>query len=416
MPSNDYAQFARANLRFLAFGFLAAFTSSAGQTFFIGVFGPEVRETFGLSHTEWGTIYLIGTLGSALALTWTGGLIDRFDLRVFAACVIGGLAAACIVMSLTASVAMLILAIFLLRQMGQGLTSHSATTSMARYYNKNRGKALALVSIGFTSGEALLPVLAVLAISIWGWRTSYAGAGVLVACMIPLALWFLKGHGERHAKYLRDADEDAKSGAAETSSSTRWDMLRESRFYMLLPAVCAPSYIVTAMFFHHLTLAEAKGWSAAWVTGSYWAFGLGTVISLLAAGPLIDRLTAARIMPFYLLPLAAGLLLLVPGSNPLWIIPYLFLGGLNSGVYFAGMTALWAELYGVRYLGAIKSTVGAITVFASALGPVTVGLMLDNGLSIEVVCAAFAAFCLLATPPLIAALKRPGRVAKVPIG
>ena len=103
MPLAEYQAFARANLRFLAFGFLTAFTSSAGQTFFIGVFGPEVRATFELSHTEWGTIYLIGTLGSAVALTWTGSLIDRFDLRVFAACAIGGLAIACVAMSMTAS-------------------------------------------------------------------------------------------------------------------------------------------------------------------------------------------------------------------------------------------------------------------------------------------------------------------------
>ena len=60
-------------------------------------------------------------------------------------------------------------------------------------------------------------------------------------------------------------------------------------------------------------------------------------------------------------------------------------------------------------LGAIKSTTGAITVFASALGPVTVGLMLDNGFSMEAVCVAFAAYCILATPPLIMALKRPRR-------
>ena len=103
MPFTDYQAFARANLRFLVFGFLTAFTSSAGQTFFIGVFGPEIRETFSLAHTEWGTIYLIGTLCSALALTWTGSLIDRFDLRLFAACAIGGLAVACFVISITIS-------------------------------------------------------------------------------------------------------------------------------------------------------------------------------------------------------------------------------------------------------------------------------------------------------------------------
>ncbi len=416
MPLSDYVTFARANLRFLAFGFLVAFTSSAGQTFFIGVFGPEVREAFSLSHTEWGTIYMIGTLSSAAALTWTGGLIDRLDLRLFAALVIAGLALACLAISLAQSVIALTVAIFLLRQMGQGLSSHTATTSMARYHDAHRGKALSLVSMGFTTGEAVLPVLAVAAIAAWGWRQTYSISALVVLAVIPIVLWLLRGHGLRHAQHLNEVREQHETQADANNGKTRWEMLREPRFYMLLPAAMAPSFIMTAMFFHHLTLAEAKGWSAEWVTGSYWIFGLSTVLALLTAGPLIDRLTAARIMPFYLLPLAAGLILLAPASDPLWILAYLFLGGLNSGLYFAGLTALWAELYGVRHLGAIKSTAGAISVFASALGPVTVGIMLDFGFPIETVCLCFAGYCLLATPLLMRALRRPPVAADIAAG
>ncbi|MCP5082437.1 MAG: MFS transporter [Alphaproteobacteria bacterium] len=416
MALRDYLSFARANLRFLAFGLVVAFTSSAGQTFFIGVFGPEVRAAFSLSHTEWGTIYMIGTLSSAALLTYTGGLIDRMDLRLFAGVVIAGLAGACFVMSSIQSVVALTVAIFLLRQMGQGLTSHTASTSMARYHGAHRGKALSLVSIGFTIGEAVLPVLAVAAIAAWGWRQTYSVSGFVVLAIIPIVLWLLKGHAHRHEQHLTDVREQNSTDASAAGNKTRWEMLREPRFYLLLPAAVAPSFIMTAMFFHHLTLAEAKGWSAEWVTGSYWVFGLSTVLALLTAGPLIDRLTAARIMPFYLLPLAAGLILLAPAEDPLWVLAYLFLGGINSGLYFAGLTALWAELYGVRHLGAIKSTVGAISVFASALGPVTVGVMLDLGFPIETVCLCFAAYCLLATPPLMRALRRPPVAADIATG
>ena len=64
MPLADYLSTAHQQSRLLAFASLAAFTSSAGQTFFIGVFGPEIRATFTLSHTEWGSIYLVGTLAT----------------------------------------------------------------------------------------------------------------------------------------------------------------------------------------------------------------------------------------------------------------------------------------------------------------------------------------------------------------
>ena len=73
-----------------------AFSSSFGQTYFIGVFGPELRAEFDLTHTAWGAIYMTGTLCSALVLPFTGKLIDRIDLRAYAGVVSVALALACV--------------------------------------------------------------------------------------------------------------------------------------------------------------------------------------------------------------------------------------------------------------------------------------------------------------------------------
>ncbi|MGI9508051.1 MAG: MFS transporter [Geminicoccaceae bacterium] len=408
MPLADYLAFTGRNRRFLAFGFLLTFTSSAGQTFFIGLFGPEIRETFGLSHTSWGGLYLVGTLASALVLPWTGQLIDRFDLRWYVALALGGLAVACLAMSLAQSITMLVFAIFLLRQMGQGVTSHAAATSMARYHGPDRGKALAIASIGMAVGEALLPVLAILAIASLGWRYTYGiAAAAIMLILLPLALLLLRGHVDRHRRHL--AAENARSTTDRMAGQdrNRRQMLTEPRFYLLLPAFTAPSIIMTALFFHHLTLAEGKGWSAAWMTGQYWIFALFAVISSLAAGPLIDRLSAQRIMPLFLVPLITALILLAPAEAPAWLLPYLALLGLTSGLAFTGFTALWAELYGTAHLGSIRSLAGAISVFASALGPVLAGTLLDAGFAMEIIGLGFAGYCLVATLFLIHALRLP---------
>ena len=166
----DYWHFARAHPRFLGFGFFLAFLSSAGQTYFIGVFGPEIQSEFGLDSGSWGRIYMMGTLASAVVINWSGSLIDRFDLRWFTAMSLLGLSAACFVMSSVTTPLILVLAIFMLRQFGQGLSSHAGITSMARYHQADRGKAIALAAIGFAVGEAALPVMAVFAIQAWGWR------------------------------------------------------------------------------------------------------------------------------------------------------------------------------------------------------------------------------------------------------
>lgn len=405
IPVTEYFVFARNHLRFLGFGFLLAFTSSAGQTYFIGIFGPQVRETFQLSHTQWGLIYMVGTLGSAMLLPWSGHLIDRFDLRIYTTAVVSGLVIACVAMSLTPTALMLVFSIFLLRQFGQGLTSHTGITSMARYMSSGRGKAIAICSMGYSFGEATLPFLAVISISVIGWRSTYLLSAMCVLAILPAVLWMLRGHGERHQAHIEAMDREDAGDALGSGSYTRGQMLAEGRFYLLLPALLAPSYVGTGLFFHHLTLADSKDWSGAWVTGNYWVYALCAIAASLVSGPLIDRFTAARVVRFYLVPMIIALLLLVPAKNPVWVLPYMALIGINTGIYFTTFSSIWAELYGTRFLGGIKSLVGALGVLASALGPVSIGALLDAGFSFEQVCVLFASLCAAATVTLIAGLR-----------
>lgn len=402
----DYWRFACANPRFLGFGFFLAFLSSAGQTYFIGVFGSGIQMDFGLDAGEWGRIYMIGTLASALVLNWSGPLIDRYDLRWFTALVLLGLAAACLIMSATTGPLFLIGAIFLLRQLGQGLTSHTGVTSMARYHDVDRGKAIALASIGFSVGEAILPVLGVLALESIGWRRSYQVVALAVMLAVPLALWLLKGHGVRHAEHTAALDRRSASGEGHTDY-TRRQVLSDLRFYLILPALMAPAAIGTALFFFPGEIVRAKGWSGLWLTGNYWMYSAITVVVTVYSGVLIDRFSARQVVPYYLLPFALGLVFLSQWDHDWAVWPYLGLMGVCFGLYFTGFSALWAELYGARHLGAIKSLATAINVFATALGPAFMGTLLSQGVSFATIMLIFAGYCVAATLLLVYALRRP---------
>jgi MFS family permease len=405
MPFQSYVRFAAANRRFVAFGFLAAFGSSFGQTYFIGIVGPGIQGEFGLSHTAWGTIYMIGTLASALLLPWTGKQIDRLDLRLYTALACLLLVVASVVTAATLGPIMLVLAIFLLRQSGQGLMSHIALTSMARYFDVGRGRAIAIASLGFSAGEAMLPFLAVLAIGLVGWRWTYGGVALLVlAVILPLLLWLLKGHGERHRSHIsRLADPaNAMHGVV---SWTRGQVMRDPNFYLLLVGILAPSLILTAMFFHHLNLAAAKGWSNAWITGNYIVYAVATVATSLSSGPLIDRLGAVRLVPFMLAPLTLAMIVIGLFDNPFVVWPYFILAGLSTGVGHTAISAMWAEVYGVAHLGAIKSLVAALGVFSSALGPVAMGGLMDLGVAIGTVCLIFAGYTVVGAVTIMIGLK-----------
>lgn len=402
----DYWRFALSNPRFLGFGFFLAFMSSAGQTYFIGVFGAGIQADFGLDSGSWGRIYMIGTLASALVINWTGALIDKLDLRVFTSLALFGLSCACMVMGSVTSPLLLVVAVFMLRQFGQGLSSHAGITSMARYHSADRGKAIALAAIGFAFGEALLPVLGLYASQLWGWRQTFYIVAAVVLFSILLALWLLKGHRQRHARHnealeKRDREQNARG------DYTRRQMLSEARFYFMLPAMIAPSMIGTALFFFPSEIASAKNWSSLWLTGNYWLYSLVSVVTTIYSGVLIDRFSARRVVPLFLLPLALALVVLNTSDHRFIVWPYMLLMGFSSGLYFTGLSALWAELYGARHLGAIKSMTNAIMVFASALGPALVGTLLEWQLPFPAISMLLVAFCLVATALLVYTLRVP---------
>jgi len=404
VPFAAYLRFARANPRFLGFGFLAAFGSSFGQTYFIGVFTPHIQGDFALGHTAWGAVYLAGTLASAALLPWSGKQIDRHDLRGYTTAVCVALAIACAALAWAGNAALLIVGVFLLRHAGQGLMSHLSITSMARYFDRGRGRAIAMATLGFSAGEAVLPVAAVATIAALGWRVTYLviAAGVALA-LLPVLLWLLKGHAARHHAHLERMARPPGAGTPRARSWTRAEVARDRRFYLILPGVLAPSLVLTALFFHHLTLADAKGWSHAWLTGSYAVYAAAGTTASLASGPLIDRFGAARLVPWMLAPLALAMVLVAELDDPWTAWLYLGAAGAGAGLGHTAVAALWAELYGLDYLGAIKSLAMALSVFATALGPVVMGALMDLGVSIEGVCWLFAGYAALGAALIVAA-------------
>ena len=167
--------------------------------------------------------------------------------------------------------------------------------------------------------------------------------------------------------------------------------------------------IGTALFFFPAEIASAKNWSSLWLTGNYWLYSLVAVVTTIYSGILIDRFSARRVVPLFLLPLALALVVLNLSDHRFMVCPYMFFMGMSSGLYFTGLSALWPELYGARHLGAIKSMTNAIMVFSSALGPALVGTLLEWQISFLAISLLLAAFCLVATALLVYTLRTPSR-------
>jgi MFS family permease len=409
----DYLRFLDVNRRFLSFGILVAFFSAFGQTFFIAVFGPDIRAEFGLSHGAFGGYYAIGTATSGVCLIWAGKLIDRFDLRWVTAGVALSLILACAFMSVVPAAWALVPAIFALRFSGQGLMSHTAMTAMGRYFEAERGRAVSVAILGFPLGVAVFPGLAVWLTSLFGWRMAWATVAVALALfLIPLLLWLLKGHGARHHFFLAQTSGQNEAGATGPARTrrrqwTRAEVLGDPRFYLLCFAITAPSFISTGLFFHQAHLAAAKGWTLAWLASAFVAYTVGAISANLVFGPLIDRYGARRLLPYYLYPLVCACVTIVFFDHPLSAVALTLFLGLTSGSGQTLVGAAWPEFYGVLHLGAIRAMVMSMGVGASALSPFMLGWLIDRGVAMETMAIGFLVYLALAIAGIMAALALP---------
>lgn len=379
--------FFRAHGPLIAFGAFMCFASSFGQTFFISLFGGEIREAFALSHGEFGTLYATATMLSAATLVWAGRLIDSMPLARFAAGVLLGLAAMSLLMGVAWSVLTLGAAIYGLRLFGQGLASNTGVTAMARYFEAERGRAVGIASLGHPAGEFLLPFLVVAAFAVIGWRTLWTGAGLALIAAAPLVFLLLRGHAARdHA--LRGKRQAGKEG-----DKALGQVLRDPGFWLRMPALVAPSFIFTGLIFHQVHLADSKGWPLELMAGSFTLYAAASVATMIATGPLIDRYSANRLTPLFLAPLALACLALFVTDSPLGAPFFMTFLGLNTGVTFVLKGVLWAELYGTAHLGAIRSFDHAVMVASTGLAPAVMGLLIDGGVSMEAIALASALWC-----------------------
>jgi sugar phosphate permease len=402
-----YLDLVRFHRRALGFGFLLLLAASFGQTFFIALFGGAIRARFGLGHGGFGTVYTVANLASGLTLMQLGRLADRVAPGRLAAAVVVAMAAAAMGMALPPHLLVLGIVIYLLRLTGQGMMLHIAVTAIARWLPRARGQALSVAGLGIPTGEAILPILAVLSLNALGLGATWALiAAVLLVVVLPLALWLPRVPPEPEAQVASTAS-GGTTIPLPARSWTRAEALADPRLRLLLPALVAPSFVITGIMFHQVHLVEAKGWSLAWFASSFAFYALTTVVTSLVMGRLVDRHGARRMLPFHLPVMALATLLLALFDHPGLAIALMVAGGVTSAAGMVVVNPLWAELYGLGHLGAIRAFVASMSVLAGAIAPAMLGVALDAGIAIDALVLACSLYSALSAVLVVVALARP---------
>ena len=367
------------NKKVIIFGFIFTFFSSFGQSFFLGLFNAPIRNELGITHGQFGSIYATATIFSSLLLVWVGKKIDDYRILNYSFFVVILLFASSLFFSFINSIYLLAIGIFLMRFSGQGLMSHTSTTTISRFFERSRGKALSTIWFGLSTAEFILPVLITYFFLIYSWRTVWQGIAVLIILFLPFVIL-------KTIKSIkldsREADTKFKK-KLKIKSWKRRDVLKDYRFYIVSLNMLAMPWIATGVFVYQSFISDSKMWAIYTIPKAFMVYSITSIATLFVSGFLVDRFTGRKLILYMNLPLLFAMITLFNFNHEIFAYVFLGLIGVSNGLANILGSSTWAEIYGVKYIGSIKALTTAFMVFSTAFGTAVFGLLIDKGFSIE---------------------------------
>ena len=368
------------NKKVIIFGFIFTFFSSFGQSFFLGLFNAPIRNELGITHGQFGSIYASATICSSLLLIWVGKKIDDYRILNYSFFVVILLFISTLFFSFINSVYFLAVGIFLMRLSGQGLMSHTSTTTISRFFERSRGKALSTIWFGLSTAEFILPVLVTYFFLIYSWRTVWQGISIIIILFLPFVILnTIKSINFES----READNNSKLKKIKIKSWRRRDVIKDYRFYIVSLNMLSMPWMATCIFVYQSFISESKMWAVYTIPKAFMVYSIASIATLFLSGFLVDKFTGRKLISIMNIPLLLAMFVLFNFNHEIYAYVFLGLIGISNGLANILGSSTWAEIYGVKYIGSIKALTTAFMVFSTAFGTAIFGLLIDNGFTIE---------------------------------
>ena len=370
------------NKKVIIFGFIFTFFSSFGQSFFLGLFNAPIRNELGITHGQFGSIYASATIFSSLLLIWVGKKIDDYRILNYSLFVVILLFTSSLFFSFINSIYFLAIGIFLMRFSGQGLMSHTSTTTISRFFERSRGKALSTIWFGLSTAEFILPVLITYFFLIYSWRTVWQGIAILIILFLPFVIL----NTIKSIKLdSREADPNLGNKKLKIKSWRRRDVLKDYRFYIVSLNMLAMPWIATGVFVYQSFISDSKMWAIYTIPKAFMVYSMTSIATLFVSGFLVDKFTGRKLIMYMNIPLLFAMITLFYFNHEIFAYVFLGLIGVSNGLANILGSSTWAEIYGVKYIGSIKALTTAFMVFSTAFGTAVFGLLIDKGFTIETI-------------------------------
>ena len=346
---------------------IAVMCASAPYQVF-AVFLKPLTEAFSWSRESVSAAYGGMTLLAALAATPVGGVLDSVGARrvVLPALVVTGVCVTSLA-ALTSSLWHLYPAFGILGLATIGASPVANSRAVFSWFDRYRGRALALMLAGPAIGGIVLPAALQTIIDRFGWRLAWVAFGGVILCVgFPIAFAF-----------LRERPVVAPSQSSVTAGVSLRDALTSRALWTLMAVVFGSMLATSGATVHMSALLTDRGLSTAQAAATISVMGAASLAGRLLTGWLLDRYTAVRVSVVLLVIASAGTMLLANTHTLLMAVAAAMLIGFGSGGETDVTPYLLSRYFGLRSLSTLYGLNWTAWGLAAVAGPVLLGRAFD---------------------------------------
>jgi MFS family permease len=344
----------------------------------LGLITEPLMRDIGIGRVAYAQINLVATVVGALGCVGVGRLLDRRGSRIVLTTVAFALGLVVVAMSRVTGVLALLILVTLTRGLGQSALSIISLAMVGKWFRRRLTGAMAVyalvMSVGFMAAFPLVGQMVLAS----GWRTAWAVVGAsLIFVLAPLA-WLI----DRSSPEAIGLEIDGEATAAEqtesaAASTALAEALRTPAFWVVALASSMYGLLASGIGLFNESILAQRGFTP---DVYYTALAVTAITGLagnFAAGAFADRGSLRRVLMAALVILSLGLVALAHVTTWAQVMAQAVAMGIGGGFVMVVFFSFWGRAYGPAHLGRIQGAAQAMTVFASAIGPLLLALCVD---------------------------------------
>ena len=361
----------------------------------IGVFIKPITEEFGWSRTTFVGAMTAGTILGGISALIVGPLMDRYGPRWIVSggfLLIGG---ALVGMAFVNSLWQFYLSMIVGRMVVQGGINLSLQVTVAKWFVRKRGRAMAVSGLGARMGNGISPLYTAALVTAYDWRTATFVLGVVTwaLAVAPSALFLrrqpedmgLRPDGEEYgpADAESSSKADGKLGADAEYSFTLRQALRTPTFYVLTSVLIVLMFAASGANLHMVAYFTDQGLSAQMAAGIVTVFSIAAMAGTLGGGLLAERVPVRLLLMASFAGMAVSTFILLQVRHPALGIAYGVVSGVSFGAMVTMMQMVLPTYFGRKHAGVIRGTAQPLLMLSNGLGPLAAALVYDHTKSYE---------------------------------